>query len=128
MFDNEGFYPSVKSYLPLFNVIHERKINEANLEYEINFGRCIASKNQSLLSKVHDDYMKKLKDIEDEYNRYNAAVQGLIMVQEFCDFLEIGKRMSMIKSYDKNHYNYIVDRAFACDTPVSLFKFKYASK
>jgi hypothetical protein len=34
--------------------------------------------------------------------------------------------MSQIKIYDKKKYDYIVDKAFAIDTPLSMFKFKYA--
>jgi hypothetical protein len=109
------------------NYIYEQKISELRIHFQID----IEKFNNKLITKEYFDYVfeiynKKINDINIERISFLEKFNQKIHIQEMNSFLSIGERMKDLKSQNKQYYNYIVDKAFAINTPLSMFKFKYA--
>ena len=126
MFSSYNSGEFIRSYLPAFNSIYNKRLSDARLEYDIEISKCIITNNHLLLIQVNENYRKKVDTINLEYQKYNQLVYTYAEEQEKVDFMEVGQKMSLLKNLNKNYYNYVVDRAFSYDSPLSLFKFKYA--
>jgi hypothetical protein len=109
------------------NYIYDQKI----LELRNNFQNDIEKFNKKLISKEYFDYVfeiynKRINDINLEKVLFLENLNKKLYIQDINNFLIVGERMKDLKSNNKKYYNYIVDKAFAINTPLSMFNFKYA--
>ena len=109
------------------NYIYEQKISELRIHFQID----IEKFNNKLITKEYFDYVfeiyhKKINDINLEKISFLENFNRKMYIQEMKDFLTIGEKMQEFKYQNKKYYDYIVDRAFAINTPLSMYKFKYA--
>jgi hypothetical protein len=109
------------------NYIYDKKILELRELFQIE----IQKFNEKIISKEHFDiifeiYHKKINDINMERIIFIENFNKSIYTMEMNNFLLIGERMKELKYQNGKEYNYVVDKAFAINTPLSMFKFKYA--
>ncbi len=109
------------------NYIYDQKILELRELFQFE----IEKFNEKIISKEYFDYVfeiyhKKVNDINIERLSFIENFNKNLYIMEMNNFLSIGERMKELKYQNRKEYNYIVDKAFAINTPLSMFKFKYA--
>lgn len=115
------------SIISLINIMYDKKISDLNLKIQDEIDRNIFNPNISDLTyEINLFYLKQVELINLERRNYFNIMKEYLNIQELDKFNSIGTQMSHIKSLNKKHYEYIVDKAFCMDTSLSLYKFKYA--
>jgi hypothetical protein len=113
----------------LINAIYDRKLSDLNLQIQNEISKQLGSPTFNIFfQEINVLYLKQVDLINIERNLHINNWGNHIYTQDFKQFLDIGKQMSEMKNSSRKSYDYIVDKAFAIDTPLSLYKFKYASK
>ena len=109
------------------NYIYDQKILELRNHIQID----IEKFNAKLISKEYFDYTfeiyrKKIMNINTERLIFLQNLNKTLQDQETINFLSTGERMRELRVHNRGYYNYVVDKAFALNTPLSTYKFKYA--
>lgn len=113
----------------LINAIYDKKISDLNLQVQSEITKHSNSITfNSFFLDINTLYLKQVELINVERRIHIANWDNHLYTQDFKNFMEIGKQMNEIKIRDKKSHEHLVDRAFAINTPLSLYKFKYASK
>ena len=113
--------------IDFINSMYNQKISNLKLQIRSELAKYIASPTYDLFYKyISDLYVEQVDLINVERRNCINVVSEHLYTQDFSSFMNIGNQMSQIKMYDKKKYEFLVDQAFCVDTPLSIFKFKYA--
>ena len=117
------------STIDFINAMYNQKISNLKLQIRSELAKYIASPTYDLFYKyISDLYVEQVDLINIERRSCINILSEHLYTQDFNIFMNIGKQMYEIKHLNKKSYDHIVDKAFAIDSPLSLYKFKYASK
>jgi len=118
--------PSV-NYINFINIMYDKKISDLKHNIRSEVVKHISSPTYDMFYKhINEIYLKQVELINIERRSCINILNEQMYIQDFRTFMSIGHYMSQIKSIDKKKYEFIVDKAFCIDTPLSMFKFKYA--
>ena len=113
--------------IDFINTMYNQKIENLKRHIRSEVAKHISSPSyDSFYKHISDLYAEQVRLINIERRNCINILSEYLYTQDFVSFIDIGNQMSQIKIYDKKKYDYIVDKAFAIDTPLSMFKFKYA--
>jgi hypothetical protein len=113
--------------IDFINVMYDQRIENLKLQIRSEVAKYISSPTYNLFYKQMSElYIKQVESINIERRSCINIVSEQLYTQDFNSFMYIGEQMYEIKHLDKYNYDYIVDKAFCIDTPLSIFKFKYA--
>jgi hypothetical protein len=111
----------------LVNAMYDQKIEDLRFQIRSEVAKHISSPTYDVFYKhINEIYIKQVEAINIERRNCINILSEHLYTQDFNSFMNIGNQMSQIKMYDKKKYDFLVDQAFAVNTPLSLFKFKYA--
>ena len=113
--------------ITLVNAMYDQRIENLRNQIRSEIAKYISSPSYDLFYKqMNELYIKQAEAINLERRSCINILSEQLYTQDFNSFMNIGNQMSQIKMYDKRKYDFLVDQAFAVNTSLSLFKFKYA--
>jgi hypothetical protein len=113
--------------IDFINVMYDQRIENLKLQVRSEIAKHILSPTyNTFYNHIRNLYAEQVELINIERRNCINILSEQLYAQDFNSFMNIGNQMSQINIYDKKNYEYIVDKAFAIDTPLSIFKFKYA--
>lgn len=113
--------------ISFINSMYDKKIYDLKLQVRSEVSKYISSpKNESFYTQINDIYNKQVELINIERKGCISILCEHMYIQEFNNFMSIGAHMYQLKKSDKKNYEFIVDKAFATDSSLSMYKFKYA--
>ena len=111
----------------LVNAMYDQKIEDLRFQIRSEVAKHISSPTYDVFYKhINEIYIKQVEAINIERRSCINILSEHLYTQDFNIFMNIGQQMYEIKHLNKKSYDHIVDKAFAVNTPLSLYKFKYA--
>lgn len=115
--------------IDFINSMYDQKITELNAQIQSEIDKHAYQPTFNIaFQELNILYVKKAEFINSERHKFISIWNSHMHNQDMINFMSIGHQMNEIKKMNRKSYDHIVDKAFAVDSPLSLYKFKYASK